>query len=348
MRILCYGAGAVGCAVGGSLSAAGHDVTLIARPGAADALRRHGITLESPNGRLVRARPRVVTTPPQPRPDQAPYDLVLLALKAYDVPAILPDLADICGPDTSILSLQNGVGTEEALMQELGADRIVPGSFTLSVSVSAPGRVLQHTRSGGIAFAEVVPLRGRAAHLAAAFGAAGLRVRPCPDWRAMKWSKLLLNLLANATCAITGLSPAEVFAHPALFRLEQQAFAEARRVMRRLGLRPVGLPGYPVRLLCWAMGLPAPLARRAIGRRAGGGRGDKLPSLALDLARGKAQSEVTFLNGAVARVASECGVRAPVNACLTETLLAMASGRLGRAQFDRRPEALLALLQAGQ
>ena len=80
--------------------------------------------------------------------------------------------------------------------------------------------------------------------------------------------------------------------------------------MRRLHLRPVDLPGYPVRRLAFAMGLPAPLARvwsPAARREAE----EANPSLALDLARGKGRSEVRFLNGAVARVASEQGCERP-------------------------------------
>src|SRR5579884_1995835 len=82
----------------------------------------------------------------------------------------------------------------------------------------------------------------------------------------MKWSKLLLNLVTNASVAILDLPPARVVAHPGLFRLERDAFREAVRVMRAFGLRAVSLPGYPVPALVSLM------ASHAASAGAGGRR----------------------------------------------------------------------------
>jgi len=327
--------------VSGRLSAASHDVVLLARAGAADILRSRGLTIEEPSGHVLYARPRVVTALSELRVDEPPPELAILAVKAYDVAAAIADLAPACGPGTSVLALQNGLGSEEALAEVVGAERVVAGSFTLSVGVSQPGRIVQHTRSGGVALAEMERVAKRLPALTDAFAAAGFRVRACADWRAMKWSKLLLNLLTNASCAILEMTPAEVLSHPGLFALERAAFLEARRVMRRLGLRPTDIPGYPVRLLARAMGLPAPLARALVAGRAAGGRGQKMPSLALDLAAGKGRSEVGFLNGAVARAAGKCGLRAPVNASLASLLEGILAGTTDHEAFRHHPEALL-------
>ena len=347
MKILCFGAGAVGCLVSGRLAACGNNVTLMARPEPAEALRTHGLTLQTPDGSTLYARPRILTDPSELRDDEAPPDLILIAVKAYDTAAVAGMLPLVYGPATSVLSLQNGLGNEELLSAVVGEGKVVAGSFTLSVSMPQVGMVHQHTGSGGVALAEIQPLENRQSLLLSLFALAGLRVCACPDWRAMKWSKVLLNLLANASCALLEMTPAEVFADPRLFRVERCAFREACRVMRRLGLAPADLPGYPVRLLSTAMGLPAPLARPLLAPRVAGGRGDKLPSLALDLARGKGRSEVGFLNGAVARAAAECGVPAPVNAFLAETLEAVTAGRLDPGRYARNPAALLADLGRG-
>jgi 2-dehydropantoate 2-reductase len=342
VKILCYGAGAVGCLISGRLSAASHDVLLLSRAEAAAEIRAHGLAIEEPDGRIIYARPRVITSLAQMRVDEAPPDLIIAAVKAYDLPEVIRDIAQACRAETPVLTLQNGIGSEEAAIDVLGSERVVAGSFTLNVSLPEPGRVAQHTRSGGIALAEAHPSGKRLRSLVDLFTTSDIRAQAYPDWRAMKWSKLLLNLLANASCAILDVTPAEVLLHPALFRMERAAFLEARRVMRRLHLRPVDLPGYPVRRLAFAMGLPAPLARRLVAGRAAGGRGSKPPSLALDLARGKGQSEVRFLNGAVARVASEQGMRAPVNASLASTLEALAQGAADHATYRHSPKALLA------
>ncbi|MDH7571212.1 MAG: 2-dehydropantoate 2-reductase, partial [Armatimonadota bacterium] len=309
MRVLCCGAGAVGSLLAVRLAHAGHDVLLLGR--STRAAPPHGtFTLRLPDGTHVAAAPRIAQAPAPPYAG-APAELVILATKSYDTGEALESVAGAMGPNTLLLTVHNGLGNEEAAAR--WSDRVVAGSFTLSVSLPDPGRVVQHTRSGGLALADTHPGAGQAEALAEVFRHAGLRVCTCPNWRAMKWSKLLLNLLANATCAILQLPPRQVLADPRLFRLEQTAFREARRTMRRLGLSPVNLPGYPVRLLCAVMTLPPTLARAAMARRAAEGRGEKLPSLAIDLVRGRGKSEVDALNGAVARIAAECGGCAPVN-----------------------------------
>lgn len=345
MKVLCFGAGAVGCLVSAKLAAAGNDVSLLARPDAAAVLRRRGLSIHEPAGRVVYARPRILADLSEWHLEEAAPELIVLAVKAYDVPAVAPLLARVAAEYTAVLMLQNGLGCEEAACDALGPERVVAGSFTLSVSMPETGAVEQHTSSGGVALADLQPDAKRMGLLTQLFAYSGMNVRVFPSWRAMKWSKLLLNILGNATCAILEMTPAEVFADPRTFAIEQRAFGEARRVMRRLRLGPAQLPGYPVRALCTAMGLPAPLARPLIAGKAGGGRGDKPPSLALDLARGKGRSEVSFLNGAVARAAGECGLPAAANAGLCEILLALAAGTADRAAYRRNPEALLAQLR---
>lgn len=334
----------MGTLVSGRLSGAGHEVALLARPEQSLHIRQYGLTVEDGMGGATHARPYVLSEiPEKPRKGATP-DLVIVAVKAYDTTAAIPEIARLCGPDTCVLTLQNGIGNEEALADGLGGERILSGAFTLSASVPETGRVLQHTLSGGIGLAEMQVTGRRLATISEVFAHAGMRVRIYKDWRGMKWSKLLLNLLANASCAILQMTPREVFADSRLFRLEQLAFREARLTMRRMEIAPVDLPGYPVRLLCRVMALPGPLARRLLAPRVTGGRGDKMPSLAMDIARGKRRSEVTFLNGAVTTAAAGCGIPAPANALLASTLEAIAASGDG-SSFHGHPEKLLAGLE---
>ena len=186
---------------------------------------------------------------------------------------------------------------------------------------------------------------GAPADFARALLQAGFRVQTFPEYRAMKWSKLLLNILGNATSAILDVPPSEIARSPRLFALERDAFREAVRVMQGLSLQPVALPGYPVPALVRVMGAPAWIARRIVGPKIGGGRGAKMPSLWEDLDRGRERSEVEVLNGAVAREGAALGIPTPVNALLTEVLMALAAGRRDREAFRRKPEALVALLR---
>jgi 2-dehydropantoate 2-reductase len=167
------------------------------------------------------------------------------------------------------------------------------------------------------------------------------------DYRALKWSKLLLNIQANAIPAILDMGPGDVFGNADLFSLERRAFLEAWYVMRGLNLRPVRFPGYPVPLLVWAMrALPAPLLRAVLGRMIASGRGDKPPSLQMDLASGRERSEVPYLNGAVVAHGQRLGLSVPVNRVLLRTLMGIVNGAIPWDAFRGKPQRLLAAVES--
>jgi 2-dehydropantoate 2-reductase len=159
----------------------------------------------------------------------------------------------------------------------------------------------------------------------------------------MKWSKLLVNLISNASSAILGMTPREVYSDPALFALEREMLRECLRVMRAARIPATDLPGTPVRLLALAaQHLPGFLAQSALIRAVGGGRGGKMPSFYIDLRSGRGKTEVEWLNGAVVRAGAQYGIPAPVNRLLTETLLSLAAGREEISSYLWKPEKLLA------
>jgi 2-dehydropantoate 2-reductase len=162
----------------------------------------------------------------------------------------------------------------------------------------------------------------------------------------MKWSKLLTNLIGNATSAILDLSVAELFADRRLFAVEMEVLRECLAVMRALKFSALDLPGTPVRALALGAGLPAPLAQPLMRRGVGAGRGGKMPSFHIDLHAGRGMTEVRWLNGAVVKYGAAHSVAAPVNQALTETLEALTTGRLNKEDFRRKPEALLRLIKA--
>ncbi|MGB4917046.1 MAG: ketopantoate reductase C-terminal domain-containing protein, partial [Propionicimonas sp.] len=136
-----------------------------------------------------------------------------------------------------------------------------------------------------------------------------------------------------------------LFADRRLYDVEIAVLRECLAVMDALGFPPVDLPGTPVRALALAARrLPRWIAQPALTRALGGGRGDKMPSFHIDLHSGRGQTEVRFLNGAVARLGAAHGVPTPVNTVLTTTLEALSAGRQSVETFRRKPEALLALL----
>lgn len=337
--ILIYGAGAVGQFVGVTLALAGQDVTLLARPALRDALARHPLVLDREGQRSATRAVHlpVVTTIAQV---VRPPALVVLTVKGYDTAAALPDLRRLAGGGAAILTLQNGVGNEETLIEALGAAAVRSGAFTTSVSAPTPGRVVRHTVKGGFGFA---PCDGAAIEpIIAPFRATGLPIVVARSHRVLKWSKLLLNMLGNAQSALLDLPPAALFADPRLFALERRAFLEARAAMRAAGIGLTDLPAYQVRALAAVMALPAPLARRILAARVGGGRGAKMPSLWIDLEAGRGRSELPWYNGAVVALGQRHGVATPVNAALTRLLGAAIADPDSPVAYRGKPERLLA------
>jgi len=288
-------------------------------------------------------------------------------VKAYDATEAAVQVEPLARCGVPILVLQNGVGGEEAAAAILSRSNFArPGSpdpgpergfgnplgaieatilsavITLSVEALEPGLVRLATTRGGIGLAPTAPGQS-VADLAEVFCEAGFKTSVYRDHRAMKWAKLLLNIIANASPAILDMFPDEVFADSRLFALEQAAFREAVAVMRALGLRPVSLPGYPVPLFAWAVcSLPAWLLRPILRKVIVGGRGGKMPSLHIDLSRGKGKSEVEYLNGAVVRCAQELGLDAPVNRALHAVLMGIVRGEIPWEEYRGQPERLLA------
>jgi 2-dehydropantoate 2-reductase len=342
VSIVIIGGGAIGLLLAGRLAQSAQHVALLARPATVQALHDGQIILER------RATVRQLAVPPlasEPADLPAAYqqpDLAILCVKSYDTAAALPQLHAL--KPWQILTLQNGLGNEERLVQEFGAEHIISGAITSSVWQEAPGAI-RLTKEGGIGIADI----GETPRLriwGAVLAKAGFRVREYADYRALKWSKALLNMLANATPAILDMPVTAVYTNPHLIALERAAFLEALAVMQQLGLRPQNLPSYPTRLLALAMRyMPEPALSGLLRRLVAGGRGGKLPSLHADLRRGRAASEGAFLYGEIACRASAAGVAAPVNTALWQTLHAIASGAQPWDAFRGQPERLIAAVQ---
>ncbi len=342
MNILVFGAGAIGTYIGGSLALAGHHLIFLEQPAVVETLRQRGLRLDltlahgavhelvSPSVLFAASLPEAL--------QQAPFDFAIFALKSFDTAGAVQTMRPFAAQLPPILCLSNGVDNEPAMQAALGSPlSVIAGTVTSSIGRQAVGKItLERLRGLGVAAGHPLsPL------LVDALVAAGLNARLLPRTLDMKWSKMLTNLPANATAAILDMTPAEVFAHPGLFRLEMRMLREALQVMRRLGVQVTDLPGVPVRLLALGTRLPGFIARPLMQKAVGGGRGAKMPSFHIDLHSGRGLSEVEWLNGAVVRYGGQAGVSTPVNQALTATLLSLTRGELPLESFARQPEMLL-------
>jgi 2-dehydropantoate 2-reductase len=245
---------------------------------------------------------------------------------------------------TAIVTPQNGVGNEEKLAAAFGAQNIIAAALTIPVGRDKRGQGVAAS-GGAIVFA---PVGSADAHnwLLAAFGATGIPVSAAVDYRSLKWSKLALNVIANASCAILNVLPERLVHLDDVFSLEIRAIREVRAVMKALGITPIDLPRYPVRALQSVATLPSPFARFVLANRIAGARGRKPPSLLLDLRAAKNRTEVDALNGAVANAARGAGLRAPVNTVFARIVSDIADMPQLWAKYRERPEALEAEVRA--
>ena len=218
----------------------------------------------------------------------------------------------------------------------------------MPVDVLKPAVLRLLESRGGLGLAAVDNAQ-EVAPLAQLFVEAGLKTQIYHDCQAMQWSKLTLSILANALPAILDWPLDRVLADPRLYKLERGAVCEAWAVVQRLKLRLVALPGYPVpqlvRGLCTLPPrLAYPVFRRAILHR----RGGRPSPLQNDLKKGRPKSEVTFLNGAVARAGAQTGVPTPINRTLDSILAGIARGEVEWSEYRGQPDRLVLRARGGQ
>ena len=344
MQVLVVGAGAIGGYVGAKLALDRHAVTLVGRQSLAEAVAGSGLYLIEPGRQSVAEDCRVVTTVADAFAGVDRFDLALFTVKTYDTESTIDALRPYAERVDRFLSLQNGVSSEELLGAAFGREKVIAGTILNPVSIPAPGAVMLEKRKGGIGIA---PLRvGESANqqtiqLADSLRHASFNVRTYADYRVMKWSKLLLNLIGNASSAILEMNTLQAFADRRVFAIEIAALREAIRVARAGGIRFVGLPGYPVPLLVAALRfLPLALLQPVMRPLVAGGRGRKMPSLHADLSSGKQRSEIDELNGVVVRAGQQLNIATPANALLVDTLKDLLAGRALRSDWQHRADRL--------
>jgi 2-dehydropantoate 2-reductase len=344
LHILVIGAGAIGCLVGGKLAQSGVSVTLAGRQRLVDAVTANGLRLVSGDitQRVDGIQPVASLEDGYRRAAQneRPFDAAILTVKSYDTADALEELRDAAQkaglPVPPILSLQNGVGNEEAIADAFGPQCTIAGTITAPVEVPETG-VVRLTKPKFL----IGMARWDSQRPAPVFDAlrsqlvnAAIPVSLYNDARSMKWSKLLMNQIGNATSAILAQPPGVTFAHRAIADLEISALRETLAVMAAAGIRPVDMEKYPLGKVAPLLRYgPRWLLRPVLRKIVSGARGGKMPGLYLDLEAGKTKNEVGWYNGAVARKGEEVGIPTPINHFLSETVLRLAARPDERADW---------------
>ena len=292
MRVVVIGAGSLGSAIGGTLALDGHDVLLVTRnTDHVEAVARDGLALD--DGRRVRrARVEAATG----YADRTPADLAIVLVKSFDTEEAVRAAAPVIGPDTTVLTLQNGVGCEETIADVVGADRVVAGRTFVGGRIVEPGRVEYGIVGRATTIGELDGTRSeRIEVVASAFTAAGMHTDISDDIRAMMWEKLFVNVATGAWSALTRLPYGELSVQPDVEAMAIATVAEAMEVARSLGIAvTTDDPVVPWRR-AWE-GLP-------YGFQA---------SMLQSVVKGS-RTEVDVMHGAVCRGGRETGVPTPIN-----------------------------------
>ena len=345
LKVLVFGAGAIGTYIGGSLALAGQQVVFVEQPNVVEELRQRGLRLDltldkrrqTQDASRVDPTSFVIVSSLEEALRYGPFDVALFALKSFDTQPALEGIKPYADRMPPILCLSNGVSNEPAIAEALGSDKVIYGTVTSAIGRRGAGDiVLEKLRGVGIAKGHPLSVK-----LNVTFNAAYLNSHLFDDANSMKWSKMLTNLIANPASAILDMTAGQVFANRDLYKLEIEMLRECLAVMEAQGLKVLDLPGTPVRALAFATKLPLWLSKPLLSRAAGAGRGAKMPSFHIDLYSGRGKSEVEYLHGAVVRAGETCNLPTPVNKVFTEILLALTNKEIPLEEFAHRPEKLM-------
>ncbi|MGA2902205.1 MAG: 2-dehydropantoate 2-reductase [Candidatus Korobacteraceae bacterium] len=305
MRFLIAGAGAIGAYIGARMAHAGFDVTLFARGPHLRAMQERGVLVETAEGDFV-ARPTMTGS----LEEVGPVDVVFLGVKAHGLPQLAPHLAPVLGPDTTVVSTQNGIpwwyfqgfgGDWDGLRLErvdpggvissaIEARRVVGSIVYFSTEITVPG-VIRHIEGNRISLGEPDGTRSdRCRRIAEALIASGLRCPITTRIRHEIWVKVLGNASFNPVSALTRATLVQMVRDPGVCSVVRNIMQEVEAVSRKLGME-----------------LPVSIDQRIAGAEK---VGEHKTSMLQDLEAGRPM-ELEALVGAVVELGERVGVAMP-------------------------------------
>jgi len=301
MKICILGAGSLGSAIGGMLAADGCEVTLVNRNQAhVDAINRNGLVLLTPEGEdavPVHAARTCVGL--------APADLVVVLVKSFHTRAAIESAADVIGPKTVVMSLQNGLGHEDILSEVVGRARVIAGKTYAGGMLTEPGYVITRTVGKETIIGELDgSVSERVKHIAEVFNHARIPTIVSDNIIGMMWDKLLINVATGALGAITGLPYGELYQISELEACAIGAVVEAMAVAQASNIK-----------------LSIKNPRDAWTKAGAGLPAEFKVSMLQSLEKGSA-TEVDYINGSIVRAGKRLRIPTPIN----ETLVACVKG----------------------
>lgn len=312
MRIAVFGAGGVGGYFGGRLAQTGEEVVFIARGEHLQALRTHGLRVDSVKGDFVLQSVQATDDPVQ----VGVVDVVLLGVKAWQVPEAAQAMRPMIGPDTCVVPLQNGVEAPAQLVAVLGAQHVLGGLAKIISFKVGPGHIRHAGAEPYVAFGELDNrLSERGESLCQTFRRAGVTVDIPPDIQAALWEKFLSIVSWGGVGAVTRAPIGVLRTVPEARQMLEQAMHEIFTVALA---RNIALPEDVIgKTMAFLDRLPP----------------DGTASLQRDIVEGK-PSELASWNGAVVRLCQEVRVATPLHAFIYHSLLPLELRARGQVQFQ--------------
>jgi 2-dehydropantoate 2-reductase len=305
MKIAFMGAGGVGGLIGARLAKAGCDVSFVARGAHLAAMRKEGLRLESSVGEIHLPKVQATDDPAT----IGKVDLVVFAVKLWDTEAAARSIAPLLGPDTGVLSLQNGVRKDDILRPIVGEKALMGGVAYMGTAISSPG-VIHHTGTmQRVVFGEYDGRRSaRAEALLGYLQKSGIDGQLSTDVRRSIWEKFVFLVAMAAVTASIRLPIGPIRSHPLTRQFYLDALREAATVGRAHG---IGLPeNFAEERMAFVDTLPDTMTA----------------SLQLDLERGN-PLEVEWLSGSVVELGAAVGVPTPIHRAVRDILILHAAGK---------------------
>ncbi|MBM4138720.1 MAG: 2-dehydropantoate 2-reductase [Nitrospira sp.] len=311
-QILMIGAGSVGGYFGARLAKTNPDVSFLLRPNTLMAVKRHGLTIRSADGTFTVRAQAASDARQLPRPD-----LIVLGVKAYDLDEVLSQIESVLTDTTVILTLQNGIDTEDRLHARLQRNCVVGGVAYIYSKIVEPG-VIEHYKKGAVAIGELMGHEStRLLAIREIFTAAGIPCHLSKDIRRTKWEKMCWNCVFNPMTVLIDDHVAKALDHPEMMGVIRQIVGEVAAVSA-------------------AMKVPLPLDMPDRVVKATQEIRDIHTSMYDDWKAGR-RTEIDYLNGFIVRMGRELGIPTPVNAALTAMIKTMTEKEQtspGRVRID--------------
>ena len=300
MKIGIIGAGAMGSLYGAKLSAIdGNEVILIdVSKEQIDTVNQNGLEMEE-NGQTVRyGRLKGVTDAKA----AGICDLVIIFVKSTLTKIAVEGNRSVFGPETTVVTLQNGLGNAEKISEVLGGGNILAGTTAHGASQLAPGKI-RHAGTGKTIIGELVKTDSeKPDQIRAVFEKAGLETEVSDNVQGLIWDKLLVNTGINALASLTGVSNGELLEHEELTLIMEEVVREGERVAKAKGIDlNFSDPVAHTKEVC-----EATAANRC--------------SMLQDISNHR-KTEIDTINGAIVKEGTRLGIPTPVNETLTRLVL---------------------------